>query len=138
MAPQAIRDIIGRQNFVTLTPDTTVRAAAKVMAKHRIGAVPVTEAGKLKGIFTERDLMNRIIANEVDTDSTCLGEVMTADPETIEITEDVSRALQLMLDGEFRHLPVTRDGTLVGIVSIRDIPPEFWAARENANGAVDV
>lgn len=133
MVGQSIRDIVGRQNIVTLTPDTTVRAATKVMAKHRIGAVPITEAGALKGIFTERDLMNRIIANEVDSDTTRLGDVMTPDPQTIDVADDIGHALELMLAGGFRHLPVMRDGTLVGIVSIRDIPPEYWAARDAAD-----
>ena len=129
MAAGTIRTIITNQNIVTLPPDTSVRAAAKVMAKHKIGAVPVTEKGRLLGIFTERDLMNRIIAEEIDADTTQLRQVMTPDPKTIELDDEVLHALELMLDGGFRHLPVVQGGRMLGILSIRDIPPEYWDMR---------
>ncbi len=135
MPERTIRSIIGRQNIVTLPLDTSVRAAAKVMAKHKIGAVPVTELGKLLGIFTERDLMNRIIAKEIDADTTQLRAVMTPDPKTIDVDDKVLHALELMLDGGFRHLPVMQGGRLLGILSIRDIPPEYWDMRETAKAA---
>lgn len=126
MTERTIRSIISHQNIVTLPPETSVRAATQVMAKHKIGAVPVTETGRLLGIFTERDLVNRVIALKRDADTTRLREVMTADPTTIDIADAASRALELMRDGGFRHLPVTDAGKLVGIVSLRDIPPEHW------------
>lgn len=77
MAEPTIRSIIGKQNIITLVPETTVRAAAKLMAKYRIGAVPVAERAKLLGIFTERDLMNKVIADGIDTDTTLIRDVMT-------------------------------------------------------------
>lgn len=132
MGDRPIGAIIGHRNIVTLPPDTTVRAAAKVMSQHRIGAVPVTQAGRLLGIFTERDLMNRVIAIEADADQTRLVDVMTADPKTVDVGDSAAAALALMLDGGFRHLPVTKAGTLVGIVSIRDIPPEVWSANNSS------
>jgi len=126
MTERTIRSIISHQNIVTLPPETSVRAATQVMAKHKIGAVPVTETGRLLGIFTERDLVNRVIALKRDADASRLREVMTADPATIDIDDTASRALALMRDGGFRHVPVTSAGKLVGIVSLRDIPPEHW------------
>jgi len=130
MQERTILSIIGAQNTVTLQPGTTVRAAAKVMAQHRIGAVPVTEKGRLVGIFTERDLMNRVIAGDIDEDATRLGDVMTAEPQTIAADATIVDALHLMIDGGFRHLPVVQGERLVGIVSMRDIPPEYWGLRE--------
>ena len=129
MTDATIRSIIGSQNIVTLPPDTSVRAAAKMMAKRKIGAVPVTDLGKLLGIFSERDLMSRIIAPELDADATTLGEVMTPEPETIDIDAPVAEAFKLMVKGGFRHLPVLQEGRLVGILSLRDIPPEYWNGR---------
>jgi CBS domain-containing protein len=122
----SVLSLIGGQNIITLPPGTTVRAATKVMAKHKIGAVPVTESGRLIGIFTERDLISRVIAREVDPDATRLSDVMSPDPQTIDAAEAPRKALQMMRDGGFRHLPVTQKGQLLGIVSIRDIPPEAW------------
>ncbi len=129
MTDATIRSIIGSQNIVTLPPDTSVRAAAKLMAKRRIGAVPVTDLGKLLGIFTERDLLSRIIAPELDADAMTLREVMTPDPQTIDIDAPVADAFKLMFKGGFRHLPVLQEGRLVGILSLRDIPPEYWNGR---------
>ncbi len=123
----SVYNLIDGQNIITLPPDTAVRAATKVMAKHKIGAVPVTERGRLIGIFTERDLISRVIAREADPDATRLGDVMTPQPQTIDVEENAGKALQMMRDGGFRHLPVTRKGQLIGIVSIRDIPPEVWS-----------
>lgn len=126
---RSVHSLIDGQNIISLPPDTAVRAATKVMAKHKIGAVPVTESGRLIGIFTERDLIARVIAQEVDPDATRLRDVMTPHPQTIDAGEDASTALQMMRDGGFRHLPVTQKGQLIGIVSIRDIPPEVWSGN---------
>jgi CBS domain-containing protein len=123
----SVHSLIDGQNIISLPPDTTVRAATKVMAKHKIGAVPVTESGRLIGIFTERDLISRVIAREADPDATRLRDVMTPHPQTIDVAESAGKALQMMRDGGFRHLPVTQKGQLLGIVSIRDIPPEEWS-----------
>jgi CBS domain-containing protein len=126
---KSVLSLIGGQNTITLPPGTTVRAATKVMAKHKIGAVPVTESGRLIGIFTERDLISRVIAREVDPDATRLSDVMSPNPQTIDAAETPGKALQMMRDGGFRHLPVTQKGQLLGIVSIRDIPPEAWSVE---------
>jgi CBS domain-containing protein len=122
----SVLSLIDGQNIISLPPDTTVRAATKVMAKHKIGAVPVTESGRLIGIFTERDLISRVIAKEVDPDATRLRDVMTPHPMTVDATDPAGKALQMMREGGFRHLPIMQKNLLVGIVSIRDIPPEVW------------
>lgn len=126
---KSVLSLIDGQNTISLPPGTTVRAATKVMAKHKIGAVPVTESGRLIGIFTERDLISRVIAREVNPDATRLSDVMSPDPQTIDAAEAPGKALQMMRDGGFRHLPVMQKGQLLGIVSIRDIPPEAWSAE---------
>jgi CBS domain-containing protein len=126
---KSVLNLIDGQNTITLPPGTTVRAATKVMAKHKIGAVPVTESGRLIGIFTERDLISRVIAREVNPDATHLSDVMSPDPQTIDAAEAPGKALQMMREGGFRHLPVMHKGQLLGIVSIRDIPPEVWSVE---------
>jgi CBS domain-containing protein len=109
------------QDPVTLARDIKVREAVQLMAKRRIGAVMVVEDGKLLGIFTERDAMVRIVAESRDPDATTLGEAMTADPQTIQASDSVVMALEMMNQRGFRHLPVVEGDRLVGIVSIRDL-----------------
>jgi CBS domain-containing protein len=91
------------------------------MAKRRIGAVPVVDKGRLVGIFTERDVVLRIVAAGRDPNKTALAKVMTPDPETLEPGDSVRAALDLMRSGHFRHLPVVDGDRLVGIISIRDL-----------------
>ena len=99
----------------------TVLEAVRAMVDHNIGAVPVMHNGKLVGIFSERDLMKRVVAEARDPRSTCMAEVMTDDPLTINMNEDIDNCAMLMRRHNFRHLPVCYEGNLVGMVSLRDI-----------------
>jgi len=118
---QIVPDLIGEQDMVTLEPSAMVREAAQLMAQRRIGAVLVTLKGALKGIFTERDVSLRVIAAGLNPDVTPLVDVMTKDPVTLKPVDKAFGALQSMLAGDYRHIPVLDDEHLVGIVSIRDI-----------------
>lgn len=100
-------------------PSMSVAEAARLMAEHKVGAVMVGEDGKLLGIFTERDLLARIVAKGIDPASTTLARVMTKKPVTVAPGEPLGYALVLMQEKGFRHLPVTDGGKPVGIVSSR-------------------
>ena len=100
------------------------------MAGRHIGAVLVTEGGRLTGIFTERDMVNRVIAAGRDPDGTVLAEVMTGNPRTVEGDTPAVAALRVMQNGQFRHLPVMRDGYLTGILSLRDFGSSEYAEME--------
>jgi len=91
------------------------------MVERNIGAVPVIHSGKLVGIFSERDLMRRVVAEGRDPRATCMAEVMTDDPLAVGTGEDLETCMTLMRRHGFRHLPVCHEGQLVGIVSLRDI-----------------
>jgi len=115
-------DVIKDQQLVCLAPDATVQDAAILMAERRVAAVLVTEGRVLKGIFTERDLASRVVAQGRDATATRLGEVMTADPDTLGPDARAIEALDLMERHHYRHLPVaSEDGEVLGIVSIRDL-----------------
>lgn len=114
-------DVIQAQDLITFSPTTLVRAAVRKMTDRRIGAVMVTEDGALKGIFTERDLIVRVVAQGRDPDTTTLAEVMTANPDTLPPDALAFAAFELMLSRSYRHLPVVDNGKIVGIVSIRDL-----------------
>ncbi|HYD97929.1 MAG TPA: CBS domain-containing protein [Alphaproteobacteria bacterium] len=116
-----VPDVVQNQDLVTVEPSLTVRAAAMKMAERRIGAVMVLEGGALRGIFTERDVLNRVVARGLDPDQTRVAEVMTADPVTLGPDDTADSALELMGTRGFRHLPVVKDGRVLAMVSIRDL-----------------
>jgi CBS domain-containing protein len=116
-----IRELIKDQNTLQAELGETVFETVRLMVEHNIGAVPVLHNGKLVGIFSERDLMKRVVAEGRDPRSTCMAEVMTDDPLTISMNEDLENCMALMRRHSFRHLPVCHEGQLVGMVSLRDI-----------------
>jgi len=115
-----IVQVMRKRAPVTLLAAATVRQAAEIMARENIGAVLVVEDGELQGIFTERDLLVRVVAKGCDPNVTALAEVMTATPDTIGPGALALDALHKMHDGGYRHLPVVERGQLLGIVSRRD------------------
>ena len=121
MKRRIVPDIIDKQELLTLSPDASVREAVRVMAERKIGAVLVTRDGSLAGIFTERDVLTRVVDAGLDADATKLDAVMTPDPDTLVPSDRAVDALMKMSTRGYRHLPVVDEGQLVGIVSIRDI-----------------
>ena len=126
MPERRVRSILRRRRFcpdlVSIRPDETVCAAAKRMAENRCGSVLVMEDDRMLGIFTERDLLVRVVAKGQDPSKTKVREVMTADPETIEAEEPLATAIRRMDEGAFRHLPVVEGERVLGVISTRDIP----------------
>ena len=106
----------------TVSPETPVLEAVRLMSDERVGAVAVTSEGKLSGIFTERDLMIRVVLEGRDPGVTRVGDVMTS--QCISAKNDISmgEALQIMTERHFRHLPVVDENDRVlGLLSIRNL-----------------
>ncbi len=102
-------------------PEETVAVAARLMVEHRIGALLVVHDGRLEGIFSERDLLQRVVAEGRDPAATTLGEVCTTELETVRETDDAATCARLIRDRGFRHLPVVDgEGRPVGVLSARD------------------
>ena len=116
-----IGDLIGNQETYLVELEDTVTQAVHTMVEHDIGAVPVVHNGKLVGIFSERDLMRRVVYESRDPGSTSMAEVMTDDPLAVSMNDEIEDCLGLMRRHGFRHLPVCQDGFLIGMVSLRDI-----------------
>jgi CBS domain-containing protein len=96
--------------------------AVQLMSDRHTGCVLVVRAGKLKGIFTDRDVVSRVVAAGVDPAKTAVRRVMTPSPETLRPTDSIAFALNLMSLGGYRHIPlVDKSGAPVGIVSVKDI-----------------
>ncbi|HEX4944095.1 MAG TPA: CBS domain-containing protein [Usitatibacteraceae bacterium] len=126
MYSMRVRSVMERGKRVVALPGTTVAKAAKMMAKKNVGAVMVVEEKHLVGIFTERDVVIRVVAEGRDVATTRIGDVMTPSPITIGPDEVFGRALLLMHDNGFRHLPVVEQGEPIGIVSSRSaLDPEM-------------
>jgi CBS domain-containing protein len=109
-----------QRKLVTVPPETTVRKAAKLMAKRHVGAVMVVDEQRLVGIFTERDAVFRVIARDVDSQTTRLVDVMTKAPITVAPDKSFGYALLVMHENGFRHLPVIENGKLIGVISARN------------------
>ena len=101
--------------------DITVAAAAKEMDSHKVGATLVMDGGRLVGIFTERDVLSRVVAAGLDPATTPMERVMTRNPITVASTTTIEDVMALFTAKRFRHLPVMDDGRLVGLISIGDI-----------------
>ena len=116
-----IGELIEGQTLTVLEPELDVRTAAQRMAEVNIGAAAVVDAGRLAGIFSERDIMSRVVAKGLDPAGTTVGVVMSKEIVIADPKDDVDSALQKMHAIHARHLPVVDDGKLVGMISIRDL-----------------
>ncbi len=102
-------------------PDTPVTECVRAMTAERIGALVVMEGGKLTGIFTERDALNKVLATGRDPVRTKVSEVMTPEPCCIPPTTTVGEAMALVTRRRFRHLPIVEDGKVLAVVSSGDL-----------------
>ena|SRR4051794_12322717 len=127
MLSERIGRLVDREKMVTASPQVTVFEAARLMVEHRIGAILVIEEGALVGIFTERDAVFRVLAQSRDAHTVPIGDVMTPRPVTVTPDATFGRAMLLMHEHHFRHLPVVDHGNkAIGIVSARDaLDPEL-------------
>lgn len=111
--------------IITCSPADTMQQAAEIMAKHRIGALPVLsddpDSSGVAGIFSERDLLYRIAKEGAQALNRPIAEVMTAPAITVDPSTTADEALALMTRRRIRHLPVVENGKLTGFVSIGDI-----------------
>ncbi len=104
----------------TVGPQVSVREAIAVMLQGQAGAVVVVDGTKVVGILTERDVLKRIAGQDELMDSP-VSAFMTHDPVVLRDTDMMAYALNKMGDGGFRHIPVTRDGNLIGVATARDV-----------------
>ena len=126
MFDQPVRSVMQRRKVLKAPPETLVSKAAKLMVDKNVGAVMVVEDERLVGIFTERDIVFRVVAQGLDARTTRLADVMTPAPDTVDPDKPFGYALLIMHERGFRHLPVIQDSKLVGIVSSRSaMDPEL-------------
>jgi CBS domain-containing protein len=119
----AVSDILVRKGptLISVLPTDTVLRAATLMNEEGIGGVLVMDGDDLAGIFTERDMLRRVVAAGLDPARTTVGEVLTASVVTCEPQTSIDECAALMTARHIRHLPVREAGRLVGLVTIGDI-----------------
>ena len=105
-----VRSLLESRKLLVAAPESTVRHATEMMASRCVGAVLVVERDALVGIFTERDVVFRVVARGLDPDTTRLSDVMTREPKTIAPEKAFGVAMALMHENGFRHLPVVDKG----------------------------
>jgi CBS domain-containing protein len=130
MTERTVFQSMTHRHVVRVGPNATVHEAACVMTRENCGSVLVMEPpDRLVGILTERDLMTRVVARALDPAKTQVREVMTSKPICVRPELPVSDAVLMMLEKGFRHLPVLRDGRVLGVFSARDaLPREIGTA----------
>jgi CBS domain-containing protein len=107
---------------IVVEPQTPVLEAVALMQEHRVGCVLVTRASKLKGIFTERDVLTTVVGRAVDPAKTPVRKLMTPNPQYLRLTDSIAHALNKMSLGGYRHVPLIDNALApVGVISVRDI-----------------
>ena len=130
----------GRDVYATRS-DVSVREACQTMARHQIGALAVVDDGRIVGIISERDVTNRVVAQGLDPAGSRVRDVMTAKPCTLPPQAPIAEAVRLMTEGGFRHVPISEGDTVLGMISMRDVPLDYqlmharWKEAFSAVGA---
>lgn len=116
------------KDVLHVRPEVSVADAAKEMNRHRVGALLVlNEHGKPVGIFTERDILKRVVAQGLDPELTPVSQVMTREVMVIHPTVTVEQAMAIITEQHMRHLPVVEGGKVIGMLSAGDLTK--WVSR---------
>jgi len=116
-----VLDIVQNRDLFQVEEEQTVADVARHMTDLHVGAILVLDRGQLRGVFSERDLMKRVVCEGLDPGKTAVREVMTKAVATIDENASVEDALQAMEANQCRHLPVTRGSRVVAFLSMRDL-----------------
>ncbi len=116
-----LRDIMRHGFLFMVQPDTTVAEAVRLMATHNVGIVNVLDGDRLVGVFSERDVVRRVVDGGLDPARTPVGDVMTTELVLADADEDYQSAMRKMDHANVRHLPVVSGGRLLSMISIRDL-----------------
>ena len=116
-----LRDLVEDHPPLVLSEDVTVLQAVRFLTEKRIGAVPVLAGDRLVGVFSERDLMTRVVVPGLDPGQVRLRDVMTRNLVVAESSDTIARAIQKMHAAHCRHLPVIENDKLKSFISLRDV-----------------
>jgi CBS domain-containing protein len=124
-----VRDIVQNRELFYVEEGETVAQVARQMAELHVGAILVLNGGHLRGVFSERDLMKRVVLERRDPEGTFVEHVMSRDVVTVDELAGLEEAMELMQSNNCRHLPVTRGSRVISFLSMRDLM-NFELARK--------
>lgn len=125
-----------RRPVASVRPDTTVTECVRLMNSENIGAVLVMEDDNLVGMFTERDALNKVLADGIDPINTIVSEVMTKDPYCVDPSTTVEEAMSIVTHRRVRHLPILHNGEVVGMISSGDLT--HWLVEDQVGEIRDL
>jgi CBS domain-containing protein len=134
-----VLDILSRKgsNAISVSPDTTVLTALKVMADNNIGSVLVMENEEYLGLVTERDYSRKVILKGKNSTDTKVSEIMSSDLPHVNPDDTIEHCMELMTDGKIRYLPVFKNNKLQGIISITDVVRETILKQQQTISHLD-
>ncbi len=118
---RTIGELIEGHPLIHAESTQKVRDVAKIMSKANVGAIAVLDSERLVGVFSERDVMSRVVAEGLDPDKTPVSTVMTKEIVVADPRDSIGSAIAKMHSVGCRHLPVVKEGSLIGMLSIRDL-----------------
>lgn len=124
-----VRDIVHNREMFSVDEHDTVADVARRMAELHVGAILVLNGHELRGIFSERDLMRRVVLEKLDPEATPVSSVMSTHLATVDELASLEHAMELMQSHSCRHLPVTRGSRVVAFLSMRDLMNFELAAK---------
>jgi CBS domain-containing protein len=124
-----VRDIVHNRELYSVDEHDTVADVARRMAELHVGAILVLNGDTLRGIFSERDLMRRVVLEKLDPETTPVSGVMSTELATVDELASLEHAMELMQSHNCRHLPVTRGSRVVALLSMRDLMNFELAAK---------
>ena len=133
---RTLRHLIHRLDIVSVSPDQSVREVAELMNRSRVGAISVVEGEALVGLFSERDLLTRVVVAGRDSDTTRVSEVMTHELVTAQLDDTVEQCLDLMQRTGCRHLPVLHEGRAIAMLSMRQLLRDEVSERDEELSAL--
>jgi IMP dehydrogenase len=127
-----VRDMIRKKGYqvYSIAPDATVLDALTMMAEHNIGALLVMSDGEMVGIISERDCIRKVDVKGRNAKDTQVKEIMTSNVVTLEASHPLEECMSLMIEKNFRHLPVCEGKELLGILSVRDVLKEVIEVQQ--------
>ena len=125
-----LRHVLQSRQVVSAAPDASVQAVAVRMTEAHVGAIPILEGERLVGIFSERDLMTRVVVPKRDAERTSVADVMTREVVTASLEEHVDACVEKMLRVGCRHLPVLVGHRVIGVLSMRDLLSDELAEQD--------
>ncbi len=121
------------QDLVTMLVSNTVFEASQLMSERSIGSILIMDGESLKGIFTERDLLNRVVSKGLDPKKVPLSQVMTPHVVTVDVNDTLEACYEKMQETRARHVPIVDGGRVIGIVTMRNLLEWLWREIEDEN-----